>query len=284
MSDRALWRQWTLLLVLLIVLVPNALASDRLNLVRADNQSLAASVYLVDRQRCVGVAVISHGAGGSEAGYAYLAQVLAAQGWLALVPGHPESGREALGQLVRQSGVQKGLAQLIATPAAYQGRFMDIAAVRAWGQSHCDSSRSVLIGHSMGAATAMLEAGAKNHLGLTGNSRFDAYVALSPQGEGSIFPAQAWQEISMPVLMLTGTEDGELGGGSWKTRLQPFGDMPPGCKWLGVIEGASHMNFAGRGMSRRTEALTVQTIVSFLNSQPACIAPPAQKGLQLQTR
>jgi hypothetical protein len=40
--------------------------------------------------------------------------------------------------------------------------------------------------------------------------------------------------------------------------------MKPGCKWLGVLDGATHMNFAGFGASRKTEARTVQAIGAFL--------------------
>lgn len=271
-------------MALMFLLAGLASAGELQSVNRQDGQAVALQVYPVDRHRCRGVVVISHGAGGSEAGYAYLAQALAARDWLAIVPYHAESGREALRGYVRQSGLQDGLSRLISTSAAYQGRFMDIAAAREWGQQRCDSARAVLIGHSMGAATAMIEAGAKNHLGLAGRNDFDQYVALSPQGEGAIFPPQAWQGISKPVLLLTGTRDDELGGKSWQTRLQPFQGMSPGCKWLGVIDGATHMNFAGRGLSEKTESLTVKTVLAFLASPPACDPPVEQTGLQLQTK
>jgi hypothetical protein len=45
--------------------------------------------------------------------------------------------------------------------------------------------------------------------------------------------------------------------------------MKSGCKWLGVIEGTTHMNFAGRGQSKKTETLTVQVIREFLNGVQA---------------
>jgi len=66
------------------------------------------------------------------------------------------------------------------------------------------------------------------------------------------------------VLSVTGTRDDELGGASWQTRTEPYRNMPPGCKWLAVIDGATHMNFAGNGMARKTEALTSQVIADFL--------------------
>jgi hypothetical protein len=40
--------------------------------------------------------------------------------------------------------------------------------------------------------------------------------------------------------------------------------MPTGCKWLGVIDGATHMNFAGVGLSQNTERLSLQLIRDFL--------------------
>jgi hypothetical protein len=62
--------------------------------------------------------------------------------------------------------------------------------------------------------------------------------------------------------------------------------MPPGCKWLGVIDGASHLNFAGNGLSRKTEMLTNQTIAAFLQGVRAgdCKAPPRVAGIELNVK
>ena len=57
------------------------------------------------------------------------------------------------------------------------------------------------------------------------------------------------------VLMLTGTQEKEVGGLSWETRTEPFNNMKTGCKWLGVIGGATHMNFAGRGISKKNRGI-----------------------------
>ena len=138
----------------------------------------------------------------------------------------------------------------------------------------------------MGAITALIEAGARNTLGLTGTRSFAAYIALSPQGTGSIFPPDAWSELRRPVLSLTGTRDNELGGADWTTRTQPFQNMPPGCKWLGIIDGATHMNFAGKGRSRRTELLGTRAIAAFVNGieRGDCRAPRLPRGIELRTR
>ena len=162
---------------------------------------------------------------------------------------------------------------------------MDITAARQWAQGRCQGADTVLVGHSMGAATTLKEAGARNKLGLSGQA-FGTYIALSPQGAGSIFPPHAWSDLQRPVLSITGTCDDELGGGSWQTRTEPYRDMPPGCKWLAVIDGATHMNLAGNGLARNTQALTTQVIGDFLDGvqRGNCRAPRAHHGMTIESK
>jgi dienelactone hydrolase len=272
-------------LAVAVALTPafDALGESSVTVTRQDKAQVPMTVYSPTGD-CRGTAIISHGAGGSEQGYSYLGKYFAGEGWLAIVPGHKESGLQALRGHIHGAGVREGLGGLVADPAAYEGRLMDIEAARQWASGKCKASAAILVGHSMGAATVMIEAGAKNNLGVRGSDAFDAYIALSPQGHGSIFPADAWKGISKPVLTLTGTNDGELGGQSWKVRTEPFANMAPGCKWLGVVDGATHMNFAGRG-SASAETLTVQTIGAFLAAQGhGCKAPQVARGIEVQVK
>lgn len=267
--------------------IPDAVyGQELLSLSRQDGKTVPALAYPVESKGCRGIAVISHGAGGSEKGYAYLAEFMSSQGYYAVVPGHQESGRQALKQYAQHGGLREGLTKLITDPAAYQGRLMDISAAKQWAETQCNARRSILLGHSMGAATVMIEAGARNKLGVKGANRFDIYVALSPQGVGAIFPPGAWEGIDKPVLTMTGTRDKELGGKSWESRTEPFSDMPPGCKWLGVIDRATHKHFSGRGFSSRTEQLTTKTILSFIQSvdRGDCAAPPDMRGINIDTK
>ena len=261
-------------------------AQETVSLTRQDQKIVSVSAYWPADAACRGVAIISPGAGGSEKGYQYLGDAMSALGYLAVVVGHPESSRRALREHMSGNGLRGGLAELITDPTAYRGRFMDIAAAREWSSTRCHGSESVLIGHSMGAATTLMEAGARNKVGVSGVGAFDAYIALSPQGSGSIFPENAWSDIKQPVLTVTGTRDDELGGASWQIRTQPYANMPAGCKWLGVIDGATHMNFAGNGMSRRTEALTTELIGNFLDGirRGSCTAPQRRQGIEVQTK
>ncbi len=239
-------------------------AAEQMSLPRADKHMVNVVKYFPDKE-CQGVAIISHGAGGSEYGYTYLANFLQQQNWLVLVVGHQESGSDVLKQLLRRQGMIEALSEMVTTPSFYQARFMDIGVAQTWGKQHCAGQRQIMIGHSMGAATTMLLAGAENNLNVDAPKlSFDAYIALSPQGVGDIFPKDAWRHISQPVLLLTGTKDRELHG-SWQTRQDAFYSLPAGCKWLGVINGANHLNFAGKGFSQRTEFLVTQTIKAFID-------------------
>jgi predicted dienelactone hydrolase len=263
-----------------------AFGRELITLQRQDVKPVPAMVYKSESNECRGVAIISHGAGGSEQGYAYLGEAMSSLGYLSLVVGHKESGLQALQAQIRGGNISEGLASLITESNAYQARFLDITAARHWAVGQCGSNFTILMGHSMGAATVMMAAGARNHLNIPSTPDYNAYIALSPQGSGSIFPVNAWSDITPPVLMLTGTQDKELGGVSWESRTEPFQNMTVGCKWLGVIDGATHMNFAGRGFSKNTETLTKQLIRDFLNAIEVgdCRSNRQRVGMTLKTK
>lgn len=280
-------RQLLPLGIMLLAIADLACAQNLIDVSRADGAKVPLRVY--DPQNSVGcapLALISPGAGGSEDGYSYLAKALQQDGWRSIVMGHKESGSAALRSDMRQSGgIKKGLNQLVNDPAAYNARLMDIAAALEWVGSKCKPSFVALLGHSMGARTVMVEAGSKNTLGAKGMDRFDAYVALSPDGPGPMFPADSWAGIHKPMLLLTGTRDASLDG-DWKTRTIPFDDLPPGCKWLGVIDGATHLNFAGVGFAGSTEKLTVLETKAFLDGLRAgkCGTPVQADGISVKSK
>ena len=253
---------------------------------REDGASMPLRVYTPSNDGCAPLALISPGAGGNENGYEYLAEGMQANGWRAIVIGHKESGGSALRSDMRDAGgVKKGLDELVNDPRPYNARLIDIAAALKWAANSCKAHFVALLGHSMGARTVMVEAGAKNNFGIKGPDRFDAYVALSPDGPGKMFPENAWSGIQKPVLMLTGTRDKSLEG-DWKSRTMPYQSLPAGCKWLGVIEGASHLNFAGVGFAGSTEKLILLETKAFLNSLRTgkCGTPVQADGITMQSK
>ncbi len=278
------------LALLLLATVPSAHAQQALSLPRADGAQTPVIVYdPAEARACPPLALISPGAGGNEKGMAYLAQALADDGWRAIVLGHRESGMDALrGDVRRAHGIRRGLKDLVADPVAYRGRFMDIDAAIAWSGQRCHAPFKALLGHSMGARTVMLEAGAENRLGLSGSDSFDAYVAMSPPPADEVFPPDAGHTVRAPMLMLTGTRDFTVDHASYEDRARAFATLGSTCAWNGVIDGATHLNFAGVGMGSRdaTEKATVALATSFLDALRSghCGRPPVVAGVTISTK
>jgi predicted dienelactone hydrolase len=275
------------LAVALLVMAECVWAQELVQAPRPDGVKTPLRVYAPNAAGCAPLALISPGAGGSEDGYKYLAEGLRDAGWRAVVMGHKESGEAALRADMKDSGgVRKGVRELVNDPAAYSARLIDIKAALDWASSTCKPPYRVLIGHSMGARTVMVEAGAKNKLGLVGLHRFHAYVAMSPDGPDTMFPEHAWSGIATPMLILTGTRDKSMETGSYESRTIPYDDMPAGCKWLGVIAEASHMNFAGVGFAGSTEKLVLLETKAFLDGVRGgkCGAPVAAEGIAVKSK
>ncbi|MBS0589756.1 MAG: alpha/beta hydrolase [Proteobacteria bacterium] len=263
-------------------------AERHVEIPRADGVSTPLAVYepSVVGKDCAPLALISHGAGGSERGLRYLGEGLARDGWRAIVVGHRESGLGVLAVDIRHDGFKRGITDLITNADAYKARFMDIDAARAWANRACRASYSALLGHSMGAITVMLEAGASNKLGLTTSGGFDAYVALSPEGSGPVFPADAWRSIRAPMLLITGTRDRGLEG-DYTWREQAFEGLGPGCRWFAVVDGATHMNLGGaRSTNAHVETATVTVTAHYLDGlrHGHCASPLQLDGVALRTK
>ena len=289
------WGSW-LLAGLLGISAATMGAQERVQAKRADGHETPLMIYRAAKRSngsavCAPLAVISHGAGGSEKGYRYLAETMASLGYTAVVMGHAESGMDALASGMRADGIRKGVKTLVADPAAEEARLEDVGAALQWANSQCRAPFRVLLGHSMGAETVMLEAGAKPAIVVpdAGKNRFDAYVALSPEGPGVVFVDGAWKGIRRPMLILTGTRDQAVNGGP-ETRQVPFHEMPGArgqCQWQGVIDGATHMNFAGMGMGARGVEQRVQaTVATFLRGVRGggCLLPDGSGGMQITAK
>lgn len=250
---------------------------------RPDGRQARLAVYMPAGHACAPLAVLSPGSGDDRGGLTYLATALQQHGWRAVMLLHRERDPESLRDRLRNGRFRHDLFSLSTAPDDYRDRLEDVSAALTWADARCRAPAAVLIGHAMGAVTAMLEAGAGNRLELQGHDRFDAYVALSPEGRGPIFPAAAWRHLSKPLLLLTGTLD-DAANGSWRVRTQPFADLPAGCHWLGVIDHATHMNLAGFGYGNGAiEKIIVPTVEAFLDDvrMHRCEALPNQPGLHL---
>ncbi|MDX1974833.1 MAG: hypothetical protein SFT92_04070 [Rickettsiales bacterium] len=155
--------------------------------------------------------------------------------------------------------------EALLNPVFWQGRFDDIQATLTYATANCRPPLLVMAGHSMGAATTMLEAGAKGAVPYGGADRFDAYVALSPQGISWMFKdTSAWSNVKKPVLFITGTED-SMFNDDYQNRVKAFDYLPRGQKRIVIIDGADHMDLGGRGKNDEAKQITTTAIFDFLN-------------------
>lgn len=106
--------------------------------------------------------------------------------------------------------------------------------------------KGAITGHSFGAYTSQLLAGAEIDLPGAGatnfrDPRFSAAILLSAQGrdqqglrEGS------WDGITGPMLNVTGTLDGGAKGQDWHWKTEPYDFAPPGDKYQAVLDASDH--------------------------------------------
>lgn len=260
---------------------------------RADGAQTPLAVYnppAVTNAPCPPLLIFSPGLGGTEYGYKYLADAVARQGWRVLVMGHKESGPRVLGLSMHRYGAREGVRHDLLDLNQNRARLMDVDAALQYADSLCHAPLRVLAGHSFGAVTAMEVAGAKNVLNLAPAAKFDAYIAISPEGPGLVFPDGAWAGIAAPMLLLTGTRD-ESASGDWRSRTLAFAGLPAtstgNCNWLGVSDGSTHINFSGNGiLPQKTEERTIAAVNAFLANQlaHACTTPPAISSVTWQAK
>jgi len=278
--------------ILALALPPPAPAQQRVEVARADGAKTPLRVFAAQNaQGCPPLALLSHGAGASEdRNLPYLATALSDDGWRVIAIGHAESGSAPMRDDIRAAGFKQGLIDLVTDVHAYRARFMDIDAALAWSQAQCRAPFKALIGHSMGAITVMLAAGARHKLDVgKGDAKFaraiDAFVALSPEGPGVVFPDDAWQPIAAPMLLVTGTRDGGLGG-DYTWRIRAFEGLGPGCRALAVVDRATHMNLGGLDPAHRVTSKVAPLVVQYLDGVRAgrCTQLIAPVGVMLRSK
>jgi predicted dienelactone hydrolase len=105
-------------------------------------------------------------------------------------------------------------------------------------------------GHSMGAGTALLVAGARaarpaGVMRSFRDPRVTAAIAMSPQGAGEEgFTDASWNDLRVPVMTMSGTLDLGIAGQPATWRLEPVQRMPPTDKFQVIVDGARHLSFA----------------------------------------
>jgi len=213
----------------------------------ARQRPVPVRLYLPNGTAPVPLVVFSHGIGGSRAGYSYLGRHLAGHGVASLHLQHVGSDRQLWGgnplSLV-------GRLQSAATDAEAVARVQDLgfALDRLLAGpllTRVDPWRIVAAGHSYGANTALLAAGASvqraGAMIALRDARIQAAIAISaPPFYGDNDLSSILGGIALPTLHVTATEDviripGFYSGA--EDRLAVFDAIGSRRKWLAVFEG-----------------------------------------------
>lgn len=186
--------------------------------------------------------VFSHYAGGTSADYAPLIRHWVARGFICAQPDHVGSHK--------RGEVPSGQRAL----SAWDDRPRDVwlvldsmdtldEAMRGHG-THIDRQRIGAGGHLIGAHTAGLVAGARMFTAGGGESasfhdpRVSAALLISPQGRGQGLTEASWREITVPMLVVAGSNNPSTRTGNpaeW--RKEPYEFAEPPDKYLAWVEG-----------------------------------------------
>jgi predicted dienelactone hydrolase len=249
---------------------------------------LPRSAVQAKSQSPLPLVVVSHGLGGSRAGYSYLGRHWAEQGFASLHVQHPGSDRDVW--FSNPFGVLRNL-QRAASDDNAKDRVTDIsfaldrltADLQANGGQipvPVDTSHVTIAGHSYGANTAMMLAGAQpvrndQALNLRDPRIRAAILMSSPPFYGETNTRSILQMVGIPTLHLTGTQDVIRVPGYYSApsdRVAIYDAMPKGEKSLVVFRDGTHSIFtdridqAGAALNAEVKSATRQLTSAFLHS------------------
>jgi pimeloyl-ACP methyl ester carboxylesterase len=274
----------------------------------ARQRSVPVRLYLPSQAsaaQAVPLVVFSHGIGGSRRGYSYLGEHFASHGVASLHVQHVGSDRQVWtgGSLFNVIGRLQAAAQDVEALARVQDlRFALDRLLAGELAPRFDRRRLVVAGHSYGANTALLAAGAQvQRDGRTlqlRDERFNAAILISaPPFYGEDDVGGILGGVQLPTLHVTATEDviripGYYSGAQDRVRL--FEATASAHKWLAVFTGGSHSMFtdrAGTGgallnpqVKQATKELALAFVQATLEGTPASIEAWPRKHAALLSR
>ena len=220
-------------------------------------RSIPAVLYLPKTDQPAPLIVFSHGLGGTRYGYSGFGKYWASKGMASIHLQHPGSDRAVW--------TSQGFAVLSALKAAANtdnavARALDVTFALNTLAADTDLAKRINFekigvgGHSFGANTALMSAGAQfqqdgKALGF-GDKRIKAALVMSPPAlPTSLDPKYVYRPIQIPTLHLTGTQDNTPIPGAITTadmRRESYDAIPAGPKYLGIYDGGKHAMFNDR--------------------------------------
>lgn len=239
-------------------------------------------LYLPQAAGRLPLVVFSHGMGGSRRGYSWLGRHLAAHGIASLHPQHVGSDRQlwTQGNLLEIAGrVQDALREREAVERVHDLRFALDRLLGGELGARIDRRRIVAAGHSYGANTTLLAAGARverdGRAVELGEPRLAAAIVISaPPFFGQGDPRRVLGGVTLPTLHVTATEDVIRIPGFWSDaadRLELFEATASPRKWLAVYRGGAHSMFTDRAtpggalLNPQVKAATQSLALAFLH-------------------
>jgi predicted dienelactone hydrolase len=217
------------------------------------------------------VVIFSHGLGGNNEGAAAWTRAWTQAGFTVVKIQHPGSDSTVLDAALTPSDRRATLLKA-ANVREFIERLRDVKFLidriekkdaKDCGLDRLDAKRIAMSGHSFGGQTTQALIGQRfDAPGAEAfrEPRLRAAVIFSPNPpRGDAARAKgAFDDLKVPVLAVTGTEDGAVLGlpGDAMARRAVFEAMPPGAKAQLVFAGGDHWTFAGggRGLPREETA------------------------------
>lgn len=223
----------------------------------ARKRAVPARLYWPSGAQPVGLVVFSHGIGGSRRGYSYLGEYFASHGVASLHVQHVGSDRSLWsGSVFTLVGrLQDAAQEREAVERVRDLRFaLDELLDRSSYGARVDRARIAAAGHSYGANTVMLAAGARierdGRILELKDPRIRAAVLLSaPPFYGESHPDRILKALTLPALHVTATADEIRIPGYYSPasdRVAVFEATGSSMKALAVFEGGSHSIFTNR--------------------------------------
>lgn len=260
----------------------------------ARQRTVPVLVYLPTNQTAAPVVLFSHGLGGSRHGAAYLGRHWAARGYVVVFLQHPGSDEHVW----RDVPLRQRLTALQAAANAQQflARALDVRVVldtlTQWNrteghplQGRLHMTKVGMSGHSFGAVTTQAVSGQTGLVGqrLT-DARIRAALPMSPSAPANGTAADAFGQVAIPWLLMTGTLDtSPINRTTVADRRRVYTALPPGGKYELVLFEARHSAFTDRDLPgdqgsrnpdhhRRIEALSTAFWDAWLGDHAAARA------------
>jgi len=182
------------------------------------------------------VIVFSHCVGGARHDYRPLVEHWARGGYVVIQADHADS-RE-----LPASGPRLDWADRTRDMAFVIDSLEEIGKKAPGAAGRMDARRVGAGGHLIGAYAACVLAGQRNVGPLAPqdlkDDRVRAALLLSPQGRGQGLTEDSWQNVSVPLMVLSGSDiPSRRTGNPAEWRREPYTFSPPGNKYLVWIEG-----------------------------------------------